>query len=206
MGYKPQNEGFELRKGIFYRFCQKAKNHPDKKYFFIIDEINRGNLSKIFGELLMLVEKEYRETEVTLAYNGLPFTIPCNLYIIGMMNMADRSLAIIDYALRRRFCFVELEPAFELPSFKKHMQNIGLTESLTNRIITKMVSLNNAIEIETSLGKGFRIGHSYFCNCDIEDKEDWYNNIINYEIGPMLEEYWFDANEKAIQLKSDLLG
>ena len=96
MGYKPVEDGFELKDGVFYRFCQKAANRPDKDFFFIIDEINRGNMSKIFGELLMLIEKDYRGTKATLAYNGLPFSVPKNLYIIGMMNTADRSLAMID--------------------------------------------------------------------------------------------------------------
>ena len=108
MGYKPVEDGFELKYGIFYRFCQKAANQPDKEFFFIIDEINRGNMSKIFGELLMLIEKDYRGTKATLAYNGLSFSVPKNLYIIGMMNTADRSLAMIDYALRRRFSFFEV--------------------------------------------------------------------------------------------------
>ena len=102
MGYKPVEDGFELKYGIFYRFCQRAANQPDKEFFFIIDEINRGNMSKIFGELLMLIEKDYRGTKATLAYNGLSFSVPKNLYIIGMMNTADRSLAMIDYALRRQ--------------------------------------------------------------------------------------------------------
>ncbi|HBT64000.1 MAG TPA: restriction endonuclease, partial [Ruminococcaceae bacterium] len=110
MGYKPVNDGFELKYGIFYRFCQKAANQPDKDFFFIIDEINRGNMSKIFGELLMLIECDYRGTKATLAYNGLSFAVPKNLYIIGMMNTADRSLAMLDYALRRRFAFYEMKP------------------------------------------------------------------------------------------------
>ena len=103
MGYRSDGSGFKLTKGIFYNFCREAQEHPDKEYFFIIDEINRGNLSRIFGELLMLLEKDYRETEISLAYNGEPFSVPKNLYLIGMMNTADRSLAIMDYALRRRF-------------------------------------------------------------------------------------------------------
>ena len=117
MGYKPVENSFELKYGIFYRFCQKAANQPDKEFFFIIDEINRGNMSKVFGELLMLIERDYRGIKATLAYNGLPFSVPKNLYIIGMMNTADRSLAMIDYALRRRFSFFEIEPGFDSEGF-----------------------------------------------------------------------------------------
>ena len=115
--YHTQANSFELKYGIFYRFCQKAANQPDKEFFFIIDEINRGNMSKVFGELLMLIERDYRGIKATLAYNGLPFSVPKNLYIIGMMNTADRSLAMIDYALRRRFSFFEIEPGFDSEGF-----------------------------------------------------------------------------------------
>ena len=129
MGYKPVEDSFELKYGIFYRFCQKTANQPDKEFFFIIDEINRGNMSKIFGELLMLIERDYRGIKATLAYNGLPFSVPKNLYIIGMMNTADRSLAMIDYALRRRFSFFEIEPGFDSEGFI-HYQN-GLNNERT---------------------------------------------------------------------------
>lgn len=109
LGYKPMEDRFVLQQGTFYRLCQKAANHPDEDYFFIIDEINRGNISKIFGELLMLIEKEYRGEKISLAYSGTSFAVPENVYIIGMMNTSDRSLAMIDYALRRRFSFFEME-------------------------------------------------------------------------------------------------
>ena len=125
MGYKPVEDGFELRNGIFYRFCQRAANQPDKDFFFIIDEINRGNMSKIFGELLMLIERDYRGTKATLAYNGLPFSVPKNLYIIGMMNTADRSLAMIDYALRRRFSFFDMEPGFDSEGFRQYQASLN---------------------------------------------------------------------------------
>ena len=109
MGYKPtENGGFAIKPGIFYQFCKKAADDKDRPYFFIIDEINRGNLSKIFGELLMLIESDYRDTSIKLAYRDEDFYVPSNLYIIGMMNTADRSLAMIDYALRRRFSFFEM--------------------------------------------------------------------------------------------------
>ena len=110
------------RQGIFYKFCQKAANNPEKPYFFIIDEINRGNMSKIFGELLMLIEKDYRGKKLILAYSGKPFSVPKNIYIIGMMNTADRSLALIDYALRRRFSFFAMEPGFQTEGFQAYMK------------------------------------------------------------------------------------
>lgn len=159
MGYKPVEEGFELKYGIFYRFCQKAANQPDKDFFFIIDEINRGNMSKIFGELLMLIEKDYRGTKATLAYNGLAFSVPQNLYIIGMMNTADRSLAMIDYALRRRFSFFEVEPGFDSDGFIQYQNSLN-SETL-NELISKIKDLNREISLDKSLGKGFCIGHSY---------------------------------------------
>ena len=146
MGYKPVEDGFELKYGIFYRFCQRAANQPDKEFFFIIDEINRGNMSKIFGELLMLIEKDYRGTKATLAYNGLSFSVPKNLYIIGMMNTADRSLAMIDYALRRRFSFFEVEPGFDSEGFI-HYQN-GLNNETLNELINKVKDLNREITLD----------------------------------------------------------
>ncbi|WP_302155596.1 AAA family ATPase [uncultured Dialister sp.] len=161
MGYRPSGDSYELKYGIFYQFCKKAENQPDKKFFFIIDEINRGNLSKIFGELLMLIEKDYRGTKATLAYNGMPFSVPKNLYIVGMMNTADRSLAMIDYALRRRFSFFEMAPAFESKGFKEYQHS--LDNRTFNELISEIVKLNGEISRDKSLGKGFCIGHSYFC-------------------------------------------
>ena len=193
MGYKPVEDGFELKYGIFYRFCQKAANQPDKEFFFIIDEINRGNMSKIFGELLMLIEKDYRGTKATLAYNGLSFSVPKNLYIIGMMNTADRSLAMIDYALRRRFSFFEVEPGFDSEGFI-HYQN-GLNNETLNELISKVKDLNHEIALDKSLGKGFCIGHSYFCGRDI-CTDEWMHSIVDYDILPMLSEYWFDDPKK----------
>ncbi len=160
MGYRPVKNGFELKYGIFYRFCQKAANQPNKKFFFIIDEINRGNMSKIFGESLMLIEKDYRGMKTTLAYNGLSFSVPKNLYIIGMMNTADRSLAMIDYALRRRFSFFEMEPGFDSKGFINYQNN--LNSEILNELIYKIKKLNHEISLDKSLGKGFCIGHSYF--------------------------------------------
>lgn len=203
MGYKPVEDGFELKYGIFYRFCQKAANQPDKEFFFIIDEINRGNMSKIFGELLMLIEKDYRGTKATLAYNGLSFSVPKNLYIIGMMNTADRSLAMIDYALRRRFSFFEVEPGFDSEGFI-HYQN-GLNNETLNDLISKVKDLNHEIALDKSLGKGFCIGHSYFCGRDI-CTDEWMHSIVDYDILPMLSEYWFDDPNKLQRWENILQG
>ena len=203
MGYKPVEDGFELKYGVFYRFCQKAANQPDKEFFFIIDEINRGNMSKIFGELLMLIEKDYRGTKATLAYNGLSFSVPQNLYIIGMMNTADRSLAMIDYALRRRFSFFEMEPGFDSEGFI-HYQN-GLNNETLNELISKVKDLNHEIALDKSLGKGFCIGHSYFCGRDI-CTDEWMHSIVDYDILPMLSEYWFDDPNKLLRWENILQG
>ena len=203
MGYKPVENGFELQYGVFYRFCQKAANQPDKDFFFIIDEINRGNMSKIFGELLMLIEKEYRGTKATLAYNGLSFSVPGNLYLIGMMNTADRSLAMIDYALRRRFSFFEVEPGFDSEGFLRYQNSLN-SETL-NMLISKVKDLNREIMLDKSLGKGFCIGHSYFCGQTV-CTDEWLHSIVDYDILPMLREYWFDDAGKLQRWENILQG
>lgn len=203
MGYKPVEDGFELKYGIFYRFCQKAANQPGKEFFFIIDEINRGNMSKVFGELLMLIERDYRGAKATLAYNGLSFSVPENLYIIGMMNTADRSLAMIDYALRRRFSFFEIEPGFDSEGFI-HYQN-GLNNETLNELVSKVKDLNREIAADKSLGRGFCIGHSYFCGRDT-CTDEWLHSIVDYDILPMLSEYWFDDENKFRRWENILQG
>ena len=203
MGYKPSGDGFELQNGVFYKFCQRAANNPDLPYFFIIDEINRGNLSKIFGELLMLIEKEYRGTKAILAYNGLTFSVPKNVYIIGMMNTADRSLAMIDYALRRRFSFYSMEPGFTSEGFQKYMKK--LDNETFNLLIDKVMDLNTEIIKDSSLGSGFCIGHSYFCN-QTECTDEWMQSVVEYDIIPTLEEYWFDDTPKLQRWQNILRG
>lgn len=206
MGYRPNDDGgFELKKGVFYKFCKTAQSDPGNDYFFIIDEINRGNLSKIFGELLMLIERDYRNTEIKLAYNGESFSVPDNLYIIGMMNTADRSLAMIDYALRRRFSFFEMKPGFATRGFKKYQEAIG--DDKFDNVINAIISLNTEIERDDSLGSGFCIGHSYFCTNNPGDiSEMWLENIIEYDIKPMLREYWFDNDSKYMTEVNKLLA
>ena len=190
LGYKPSGSDFELQRGIFYKFCISAANNPDKPYFFIIDEINRGNLSKIFGELLMLIEKDYRGEKLTLAYKDENFFVPKNIYIIGMMNTADRSLAMIDYALRRRFSFFNIRPGFQSDGFKKYQA--ALANPRFDRLIEKVEELNRAIAKDESLGSGVELGHSYFCCRKNGVNNAWLHQVINYDIIPMLHEYWFD--------------
>lgn len=211
-GYKPNSQGtFTLKDGIFFEFCEKAKKDRENKYYFIIDEINRGNLSKIFGELMMLIEKDKRGESyaVPLTYrkeNEEKFYIPKNLYIIGIMNTADRSLAVVDYALRRRFAFIDVEPAFENVRFKEHLLSHGVSEGVINKIVNNFGALNEEISRDSiNLGKGFEIGHSYFTATEeIEDDNKWYRHIIKAEIEPLLREYWFDDQGKVGELLEQL--
>ena len=160
-------------------------------YFLIIDEINRGNLSKIFGELLQLIEADYRDQPLQLAYSKQRFSVPSNLYIIGMMNTADRSLAMIDYALRRRFSFFEMKPGFKTEAFNNDISKLEISK--LEELINAIIELNKVITDDDSLGSGFCIGHSYLCNFDNGyDLE----SIVEYDIIPMLREYWFDNDDK----------
>ncbi len=194
-GFRPSSvgDGFEIKKGSFYNFCKKAADDLDNEYFFIIDEINRGNLSKIFGELFMLIESDKRGNALQLLYSDEKFFVPANVNIIGMMNTADRSLAMLDYALRRRFAFFEINPGFDSDGFKKYRMN--LNNEKFNRLIECVQSLNAVIKADDSLGEGFCIGHSYFCNLKtITDKD--LSNIVEYEMVPLLKEYWYDEQTK----------
>ena len=193
MGYRPTETGFELRTGAFYNFCKQAEEDSEKDYFFIIDEINRGNLSKIFGELFMLIENDKRGMEIELLYADEKFCVPDNVYIIGMMNTADRSLAILDYALRRRFAFFDMNPAFETIQFKQYQEN--LKNPQFDALIDTIQALNVDIREDDMLGEGFVIGHSYFSNI-VNITESELSNIIEFEIIPLLKEYWFDDPSK----------
>ena len=205
MGYRPNGAEFKLSEGIFYRFCKMAANHPEQDYFFIIDEINRGNLSKIFGELLMLIDKDYRGTQVTLSYSGMKFFVPDNLYIIGMMNTADRSLAMIDYALRRRFSFFEMEPGFSSEGFIKYQES--LNSETFNELISHIKQLNKEILEDKALGKGFQIGHSYFCGREVLGcTDEWLRSVVEFDIIPTLSEYWFDEPKKLSFWENNLRG
>ena len=216
-GYRPvegQAGGFSLQNGVFYNFCLKAINDPDHEYVFIIDEINRGNLSQIFGELLMLIEVDKRGPAfaVPLVYRNLGerrFYVPQNLYLIGLMNLADRSLAMVDYALRRRFVFVTLRPQYESELFHHWLLERGMKPSLVELVAVRMSALNRDIRDDPLLGENYQIGHSYFTprgdNFAGLDK-DWYDAIIRTEIVPLLREYWFDNPRKAEEMEARLLA
>ena len=207
MGFRPSENGFKLKYGVFYEFCKRAEVDSDNDYFFIIDEINRGNLSKIFGELFMLLESDKRGVALQLLYADEKFSIPENLYIIGMMNTADRSLAMLDYALRRRFAFFDLKPAFESDGFKSYQKD--LNSDKFDKLIECIKRLNLAIKSDEILGAGFCIGHSYFCDLDkfeMDELEAVLIRIVDFEIIPLLSEYWFDdvdmVNEWSNNLRS----
>ena len=203
MGFRPSTAGFELKKGAFYNFCKKAEIDSDNDYFFIIDEINRGNLSKIFGELFMLIENDKRGISLQLLYSDEKFAVPKNVYIIGMMNTADRSLAMLDYALRRRFAFFEIKPGFETDGFREY--RMAIDNEKFNKLINCVENLNNAISADESLGDGFCIGHSYFCNLSADSIDDQsLSGIVEYELIPLLKEYWFDEPLKVKDWSNNL--
>lgn len=210
-GLRPTAKGgFEIKEGIFYSFCQRALAHPERPFFFMIDEINRGNLSKIFGELMMLIEADKRSEQFALKLTYAEdqadrFYIPPNLYIVGMMNTADRSLAIVDYALRRRFAFVDLQPDFG-SRFRQFLTKQGLSVPLVEHICSAVPKVNHFIQADPNLGEGFQIGHSYFCDFPSgEDEQNWWLEILQFELKPLLQEIWFDEAEqieKMLQLLS----
>lgn len=209
-GLRPtQKGGFDLRDGIFYSFCQRALAHPDRPFFFIIDEINRGNLSKIFGELMMLIEADKREEKFALKLTYAEdeedrFYVPENLFIIGTMNTADRSLAIVDYALRRRFAFVTLQPDYG-DNFRSFLSAKGLSAQLVEHICSAVTKVNGKIKEDINLGEGFQIGHSYFCTYPTnEDENKWWSEILSFELKPLLEEIWFDDLTKVTEILKQL--
>lgn len=211
-GWRPNSDGgFNLKNGSFYEFCEKARGDLDRTYVFIIDEINRGNLSKIFGELLMLIESDKRglANAIKLTYSETEadrFAVPENVFLIGLMNTADRSLALVDYALRRRFAFFKLQPQFESEKFELLIKRAGGSKELVDKVRSKIKQLNQIIsEQKRDLGAGFEVGHSYFCpTSKISSDLAWYNSVIENEIMPLIEEYWFDDPDKVESLVSEL--
>lgn len=204
VGYRPTSNGYQIDYGPFYDFCKIARQRKGP-HFFIIDEINRGNVSKIFGELLMLIEDDKRGQALKLLYTKEDFEVPDNVYLIGMMNTADRSLATLDYALRRRFQFVDMKPAFENDHFKQMIDDAS--SACLGKLVDVVRSLNKAIREDDSLGNGFEIGHSYFCYKQGTLVDNAYvKSIIEYELVPLVREYWFDDPDKANEWASRLRG
>lgn len=202
MGLKPTEQGgFKFESGPFYNVCKKAESDPEHKpYFLIIDEINRANMSKVLGEAFQLIEKDHRNEKVTLKYNSETFSVPDNLYIIGTMNTADRGLVMLDYALRRRFQFVTIEPAFKSNGFKSMLLRIN--NQKLNKVCRRIIDLNEEICKDDMLGPGFMVGHSYFCvhGNNISDLD--VEHIVKYEIEPLLDEYWYDNPDKVKKWKA----
>jgi 5-methylcytosine-specific restriction protein B len=204
---------FILRDGVFYEFCQRAREAGDQPHVFVIDEINRGNLSRIFGELMMLIEPDKRgDTHaIRLTYQSAddpPFYVPSNVHLLGLMNLADRSLAMVDYALRRRFVFITLAPKFDSPLFGDWLAKRGMKSDLIELIVQRMTSVNERIRRDVRLGPHFQIGHSYFCP-EVDDlsehDEAWYRAVVETQIEPLLAEYWYDEADTAAQLVKQLL-
>jgi 5-methylcytosine-specific restriction protein B len=209
-GYRPVEGGFARQDGVFVRFCRSASVDQDSAYVFIIDEINRSNLSKVFGELMMLIEADKRGSKNSLAltysaFDDEQFYVPPNVYILGMMNTADRSLALVDYALRRRFAFVDLEPLFGSNVFIDFLVDRGASPRFAADLAGRLRSLNRAIAEDQGPGPGFTIGHSYFCGAGAALYERGYAQAIRHEILPLLKEYRFDDQER-VQEWAEKLG
>jgi 5-methylcytosine-specific restriction protein B len=208
-GYRPNKQGqFQLQPGVFQTFVNRAQIDPLRDYFVLIDEINRGNVSKIFGELFMLIEQDKRGEKLQLAYSQDYFFVPSNLYLIGTMNTADRSLSHLDYAFRRRFSFIYLSPAFEgesLNKFTAYLSAGGISEEMVQRVVVNIGEVNDWIRNDPQLGRGFEIGHAYFTILtNAINEENWYSDIVEFELLPLLEEYCLDDKVKFAQLKEVL--
>jgi 5-methylcytosine-specific restriction protein B len=215
-GFRPTSKGhFELKYGIFHQFCRRAQRDEAqrKPYIFIIDEINRGNLSRIFGELMMLIEPDKRGAghAIPLAYAqdaDERFYVPDNVHLLGLMNTADRSLAMVDYALRRRFRFVTLKPEFHSEGFQANLAHAGANAALIAQIVSRMTALNESISADTrNLGPGYQVGHSFFCPASgVTPDHAWYRRVIESEVMPLIEEYWFDGEQRIKEHRTALLA
>lgn len=213
-GYRPTGRDGtpELKDGPFWTMCESAKNDPDRRYVLILEELNRAPLSQVFGELVTLLEADKRgaAVAVTPLYARSPeekFHVPDNVYVIGTMNLADRSLTLADFALRRRFAFVTLEPQFSSPAFRMWLKDRKMPPLLTERVIQKMSALNERISADSALGRHYRIGHSFFCPRGDDFSEldaEWFRDVIETEIIPLIEEYWHGSPDKLRSAVEDL--
>ena len=214
-GWRPQSDGgLQLVDGPFLQLASDAKQDPDARYVMVVEEINRGIPASIFGELLTLLEADKRTPAdaMSLAYpreTGERVHLPSNLYLIGTMNVADRSLAMVDFALRRRFAFFDLEPLLNDTWREWVHEQSGISSEFLGNVAAKMTALNRQIADDRNLGRQFRIGHSYVTpntGAPIDDPMEWFTQVVETEISPLLHEYWFDNLETADAAKSELLS
>ena len=210
-GYRPGGDGrLTLTDGVFLQVVQAAIAQPDVEHVLVIEEINRGNPAQVLGEMLTLLEssKRSRADAMELAYSktrGEKVYVPENLYVIGTMNVADRSLALVDLALRRRFAFVSLEPSLNA-AWQQWCSSKGMDDAAIAHIQTRMKALNQEIADDRALGAQFQIGHSYVTPHEpVHGPSAWFADVVRSEIGPLLHEYWFDAPEQAEKAIARLL-
>ena len=214
-GWRPSGEGkLTLVDGPFMEMIDNAIKDPDSKYVIVIEEINRGNPAQVFGEMLTLLETDKRTPDeaLELSYkreDGERVFIPDNLYVIGTMNIADRSLALVDLALRRRFAFIDLEPTLGKPWHDWVQSKNGIDSATLKEIDSRITILNNEISADASLGTQFKVGHSYVTpavGMNITDAKEWFNEVVETEIGPLLDEYWFDNLDKSKSAQKRLIA
>lgn len=214
-GWRPAGDGkLTLVDGPFVEMMTAAAKDPTSRHVVVIEEINRGNPAQILGEMLTLLEGDKRTPNEALELShkrrdGERVFIPANLYVVGTMNIADRSLALVDVALRRRFAFIDLEPTLGQPWRDWVHAQSGIDSDLLAEIETRLNALNNGIAADTELGPQFRIGHSYVTppfGVPIADGREWFRQVVETEIGPLLDEYWFDALEKSRKARESLLA
>lgn len=209
-GYRPNEDSkLSIEEGKFLKAIKAAQDDKDSKHVFVIEEINRGNPAQIFGEMLTLLEPDKRDDSnaLQLAYGDESIWIPNNFYVIGTMNLADRSLAMLDFALRRRFAFIDLEPQINDKWLEWMKQNNeGINDTALRDIQNKMNALNDTLGKDNNLGEQYKIGHSYITSTNIEDANKWFCQIVETEIYPLLREYWFDDVDKAKEERIKLLS
>ena len=213
-GWRPGGDSdsrLDLVDGPFLTAVKDARNDSARDYVMVIEEINRGNPAQIFGEMLTLLEADKRTADEALAlsyprHRDERVHIPDNLYVVGTMNVADRSLALVDLALRRRFAFVDLEPSFGDLWRRWVSERCGLDAEFLDDIARRLTMLNQTISSDDLLGPQFRVGHSVVTpSNEITNPVQWFTRVVETEIGPLLDEYWFDATDKARSAKEDLL-
>ena len=213
-GWRPSASGnLELQDGPFLDMVYLAQRNPNSKFVVVIEEINRGKPSQIFGEVLTLIEADKRTPSeaLELTYgneSNKKFYIPNNLFVIGTMNIADRSLALVDLALRRRFSFIDLKPQFGTSWEKWLVNHFKFPSTDVDDIRQRIKRLNKNISNEPLLGEQFKIGHSYLTpiiGTEVISCKNWFSEVVETEIFPLLQEYYFDNPSRANELRDELL-